>query len=261
MKPYVGVTGPSSNEEVRQICEEFSSVGYTMESDHLPMLGFLVSYKTLNGKETKNLRYPLTKNIPGLLDKTNGQVFTMLHYNSRERNTLSDQINKLFEGIYKSGLCKALQLNIVWPNVDQIKRIKDKFPEMKIVFQASGSAMRKKSSQEVAEGIEAYGNSIDYVLIDPSGGSGRPFRLDNFLGTFREINSTSPHLSLGFAGGFDGKNVSSRVKEIIDKTGSNSFSIDAEGGLRDKISEAYGNDLLNMKKVGDYLRSVSTVLK
>lgn len=260
-KPYVGITGPVNNQEVQDICRGFSDAGYTMNSSHIPMLGFLVSYKTLNNQPTKNRRYPLATDIPALLHKTNNRVLTMIHYNSKETSTLSDQITQIFDGIYDDGLCRAIQLNIFWPDVDQVRRIKDKFPEMQIVFQASHKAMEYKSPEEIANGIKSYGDSLSYVLIDPSGGRGLLFDLENSLAVYSELKEQVPDLTIGFAGGFTGKNVAPRLAEIIERTGETGFCIDAEGGLRDKISSEYGDDLLNIKKVRAYLQSAPSLLK
>ena len=54
--------------------------------------------------------------------------------------------------------------------------------------------------------------------------------------------------------------VEEKVKKIIDETGDSDFCIDAEGGLRDKLSDDHGDSLLNMKKVKVYLQGASSVL-
>ncbi|MBU0460746.1 MAG: hypothetical protein KJ771_08140 [Nanoarchaeota archaeon] len=164
-KPYVGITGSVSVQETRDICKEFSEAGYSMESPHIPMLGFLVSYKTLNGQATQNRRYPTAISLPDLLKATDGQVLTMVHYNSKEMETLAEQVSQIFDGVYDD-LCKAIQLNIVWPNVNQVGKIMDRFPDMKIVFQASHKAMAGKTPLELAREIVEYGDTISYVLID-----------------------------------------------------------------------------------------------
>lgn len=258
-KPYVGVTGPVSIKEVRGICREFSEASYNMNTPHTPMLGFLASYKTLNGQPTPNRRYPSVNSIPELL-KESSNVLTMIHYNSKEMSTLSEQVSKLFAGIYDERLCRSLQLNIVWPDACQVRMIKDKFPEMQIVFQASHKAMEGKSPKEIAEGIKNYNGCLSYVLIDPSGGRGLPFDLESSLALYSELNELD-NLTVGFAGGFSGENAAKRLEELIKKTGSSSFCIDAEGGLRDKITDGYGDDLLNMGKVREYLQSASAILK
>ncbi|MBW3017460.1 hypothetical protein KY316_03730, partial [Candidatus Woesearchaeota archaeon] len=143
-KAYVGITGAATASEAKSICSEFSDAGYSMQSRHIPMLGFLASYKTLNGQKTQNRRYPLIETLPELMRATDGRVFTMVHYNSREMYNLSDQVAQLFENL--NTLCSAIQLNIIWPDIMQVGKIKEKFPGMHIVFQASHTAMAGKTA-------------------------------------------------------------------------------------------------------------------
>ena len=260
-KPYIGITGPVNVQETKDICREFSEAGYSMESPHIPMLGFLVSYKTLNGQATQNRRYPPAKSLPELLRATGGQVLTMVHYNSKETDTLSNQVAEIFNGVYENGLCRAIQLNIVWPNISQVARIKEQHPEMQVVFQASHKAMDGKTPNQIAKGIKNYGDSISYVLIDPSGGRGMPFDLESSVDIYSELREQCPDLTIGFAGGFTGENVAPRLKEIFKQVEEDKFCIDAEGGLRDKVTSAYGDDLLNIEKVRGYLQSASSVLR
>ena len=78
---------------------------------------------------------------------------------------------------------------------------------------------------------------------------------------YREIRNSLPELVVGFAGGLTGENVESKAKSIISSVNEDDFCIDAEGGLRDKITSAYGDDLLNLEKVRGYLQSASSVLR
>jgi len=260
-KPYIGITGPMNVQETKDICREFDEAGYSMESPHIPMLGFLVSYKTLNGQTTQNRRYPSANSLPKLLKATDGQVLTMVHYHSKETNTLSNQVAEIFDGIYENGLCRAIQLNIVWPEIDQVARIKEQHPELQVVFQASHKAMDRKTPNQIAKRVRDYGDSISYILIDPSGGRGMPFNLESSVAIYSELREHCPDLTIGFAGGFTGENVVPRLRKIIQQTKVEDFCIDAEGGLRDKITFTYGDDLLNIEKVRGYLQSASSVLR
>jgi phosphoribosylanthranilate isomerase len=260
-KPYVGITGPVTTQEVELILNEFNIAGYTMGSAHVPMLGYLVSFKTLNGQPTLNRRYPSIIALQGLIQRAAGKVLTMVHYNSREISTLTDQVCRIFDGVYQEGLCRAVQLNIVWPDATQVKRIKEKFPELQIVFQASHKAMEGKSPAQICEGIREYGDAISYALIDPSGGRGLEFDINSSLVVYQELRETTPAITVGFAGGLTGANVEERVKSILSRTGSPDFCIDAECGLRDKLSDAYGDDSLNIQKVKAYLQAASSVLR
>lgn len=260
LQPYVGITGPVTKKEVNSIINEFKDAGYNMDSPHIPMLGYLASLKTLKGQPIDNLRYPKIDDLYSLLEQADGGVLTMIHYNSREMNTLAEQVGQLFERIYEDNLCKAIQLNIIWPDIKQLKQIKDKFPDMQIVFSASQKVTAGKTPEEISERIGLYGNTINYVLIDPSGGRGLEFDLNSSLALYQELKNKTPYL-IGFAGGFTGSNVAERAQKLISETKGSDFCIDAEGGLRDKRSNAYGDDDLNMKKVREYLQSVSAVLR
>ncbi len=259
-KPYIGITGFTTKKEVEEICDEFNNILISTDNKHIPMLGFLVSYKTLNKTPVKNKRYPLFENVFSLLRSIDKRFLTMIHYNSREINTLADQVSRVFEGIYENGLCRAMQLNIVWPDLNQVKKIKTKFPEMQIVFQASQNVMKGKTPIEIAKGIKQYNDFLDYVLIDPSGGRGEPFNIKNSLEVYSELREKLPDLTIGFAGGFTEKNVSERLLKIILQTGEKDFCIDAEGGLRDKITKEYGDDLLNIDKSKKYSKEAYFML-
>jgi len=259
-KPYVGITGPVNLQETKDICKEFQNAGYFFETTHIPMLGFLMSYKKLNNQSLQNRRYPEFNELPELLQATNKNVLRMIHYNTKQTDTLSEQIEMIFDGLYETELCRSLQLNIVWPEINQVKKIKEKHPDMLIVFQASHKAMEGRTPEQIAKGIKEYNGLIEYVLIDPSGGRGMPFDLETSLKIYSQIKEKNPNLTIGFAGGLSGENVASRVNDIIKKIG-NDFCIDAEGGLRDKLSEEYGDDTLNINKVKDYLQESIVIRK
>jgi len=260
-KAYVGITGPATKDEIKAVVEEFDKNGYTMSSPHVPMLGYLVSYKTLNWQATNDRRYPKVAELKDLLKTADNKVLTMVHYNSKEMPTLAGQISRIFDGVYQEGLCRALQLNIAWPDPYQVKLVKKEFPEMRIVFQISRKAAANKTPKQIVEGMKEYGDTLSYALIDPSGGKGIEFDVKESLQVYQELKAAFPSLTVGFAGGFNGKNVADKLKKIIDGTGDSDFCIDAEGGLRDKLSDNRGDSLLNIEKVEAYLQGASSVLK
>ncbi|MBI2151421.1 hypothetical protein HYU21_01700 [Candidatus Woesearchaeota archaeon] len=260
-KPYVGITGPTTIADTRALCSEFSDAGYTLNKPHQPMLGFLVSYKTLNGQPTTNKRYPKVNELSQLLQATEGTVFTMIHYNSRETDTLAQQVALIFNRLYSDKLCQALQLNIMLPPHQEIKKIKEQFPDMQIILQVQNSLIYEKTPMEIVNVLKHYEGCPDHILIDPSGGRGIEFNVNKSLALYSWVKQTIPYLSIGFAGGFTGQNVATRCQEIIQELKTNDFSIDAEGGLRDKLSPEYGDDLLNLQKCRDYIQEAVKVLK
>ncbi len=260
-KPYIGITGPVTEPEVKLMVKEFGQAGYSLASPHIPMIGYLVSYKTLNGQPTENRRYTKVEDLHKLFDAAEGKVLTMVHYNTKETSTLASQIGKIFTLPYIWNKCRALQLNVIWPPLDQVRLIKYIFPELQIVFQASHKATKDKTPAQIASGIKAYGDAISYVLIDPSAGRGLEFNLEKSAQLYQELKEHCPDLIIGFAGGFTGENVESRLTDLVLMTQAEDFCIDAEGGLRDKLTSAYGDDLLNPTKVRNYLQNASKALK
>jgi len=261
-KPYVGITGLVTGLEVESIIKEFKNAGYDMNtSTHTPMLGFLVSYETLTGQPTTNRRYPKIENLTSLLMGVDNAALTMIHYNSKEMSSLARQVSSIFNRLYYADFCRAIQFNIVWPDGNQVILIKKKFPKMKIVLQASHEAMVDKTPKEIVDKISPYQDFVDYVLIDPSRGRGPEFDINSSLDVYNELKERVPNLTVGFAGGFSGNNVVDRVRTTISKIQTTDFCIDAEGGLRDKITEEYGDDTLNIEKVRNYLQAASSILK
>lgn len=118
VKPYVGVTGLTTVRETADTLKICSNLGFSMESHHIPMFGFLVSQATLRGLPTQNRRYPPVTSLPDLFAISAGQALNMIHYSSKDEESLSEQVRTLFDGIYQSELCQAIQLNILWPNVN-----------------------------------------------------------------------------------------------------------------------------------------------
>lgn len=259
VKPYIGVTGVISEQEVNDVIREFNEAGYKMNFGHVPMLGYLVSYKTLTGQETKNRRYPKVGDLHRLVGRACNKVLTMIHYNSREMPSLVEQIEEIFYNLYNDNLCRALQLNIIWPDIEQVRLIKQKFPEMLIVFQASHKVLNE-DNRTIIPRLKKYGGLIDYVLIDPSGGRSLEFSLDESVNLYRRLKKNLPEIVVGFAGGFNPENIYNRLRRLVDEVHRGNFCIDAEGGLRNKITEEYGDDILNIEKVRRYLREASQVI-
>jgi len=226
--PYIGVTGLTSKSEVEQVVSLFEEKKF---SHYIPMLGFLVSYKTLNNIPTENKRYPKIEALPELLRVLEGKkVFPTIHYNSREPD-LFNQISLIFNSrIYQENFCRGLQLNIPWPDLNELKVIKSVYPELKIIFQASKEVLSFGTAKEIASRIKSeYSSLIDYLLIDPSGGNGIPLNLENSCNLYQELSSKLPELIIGFAGGFSGENVFSRINSLEKTLGGLNFSLDAEG--------------------------------
>lgn len=258
----MGVTGAVAADEVRLILQEFQNAGCTMESQHVPAIGLLVSEKTLNGQKTRNLRFPHVKDIPSLLKTSGSLAMPVMHYNTKNLETLYEQVVRVFGEICEPRLCTAIQLNTDWPDASHVARIKERFAGISIILQVSYKAMAGLPIQKIGEKAASYNDSIDYILIDPSKGRGIDFDIQHSTDLYHDIKSRMPECSIVFAGGLSGENAGDVLLKVIDRLKTTDFSIDAEGKLRDKLSDGFfGNDVLNIGKVRGYLQSAAEVLK
>jgi phosphoribosylanthranilate isomerase len=256
--PYVGITGPVTVDEVRQVGQAFKTAGFTKNGRHIPMIGILVSYKTLMRQPTENRRYPRYEEVPGLIEAATEFGMPMIHYNSREPVTLIQQLEEILRDC--EGLCKSIQLNIAWPKKETLTKVREMSKNTDFVIQLSHGAMSGLTPQDIAKRVGDYEHLADYVLIDPSGGRGKEFNLENSLAIYEALRQKAPNSQIGFAGGFTGENVRERVRTLREKLGTKDFCIDAEGGLRDKLSDKPADDVLNMSKLRSYLQEAALAL-
>lgn len=257
---YIGVTGAATIDEIDHLSYSFNRFSriYHLGIYHKPMIGILASTKTLLGEQTQNRRYPKVEEIPLLFRQVN-YGFKVVHFNSREPSTLSKQLISLFKtgDLYNENLSRAVQLNNAWPPLDQIIETQKQLPDLKVVLQLNSQAMGKRSSGEIAQKVAGYGDMIHHVLIDPSGGRGKELEVGKVVPVYEAIKHRRPDLFLGFAGKLSGENVWSKCHELVSRIGHYKFSIDAESGVRDKLSEDYGNDLYSRDKVERYLEQAA----
>ncbi len=264
MKNYISVTAGKDIDEAAWVLREFDKAGIAMNSQYLPALGILVSRKTMEGKSTRNLRFPDINDITSIAETIQGRALMVVHYNTKDLDTLSTQVKILMSDLHSQDLCSTLQLNTDWPGIAEVAMIKNIFPSLKIILQISEKAMKVMSMAErnIAERIHQYKDSIDCALIDPSKGRGREFQIEHSANVFKEIKNLDTNLGVTFAGGLSGENVIPVLSELIDLIESRDFSIDAEGRLRDQCAgeNFFGNDMLNPEKLRMFLEKANEIL-
>jgi hypothetical protein len=255
-KPYVGVTGPVSEDEVREIAKSFERNSLSMQGPRIPMIGILISYKTLDfGKHPENRRYPPLKKIPALLETAGKKSFNTIHFNTKRPEALSEDLSTVFnlENIYDKGDCHGVQFNLAWPPAEEVDKLRSDYPDLKTIIQLSKKAISNLPVEDIVKKTKEY--DADYALIDLSGGRGKPLNMKYSSFLYNSLKEGGVDATIGFAGGLSGENAENVIKSLIIETGSSMLSIDAEGNLRDRLSDRYGDDEMNMEKVASYIEA------
>lgn len=253
-KPYIGVTGFMTNKEVESVLSIFPE-----NSNRILMAGVLASTTTVMSERPSkfNGRYPVIDDIEGIFT-SHPRVFNAIHFHDKTRDDIQifDQMQMLTlkGGKYFHGF----QLNIKWPNPEILRSYRSAHPKKKIILQVGGGAFKdvNQDPATMAKKIKNdYGNWIDYVLIDPSGGEGKKFDIQMALLCLRALETTcDPKIGFGIAGGLCHDNVNELLLPVI--TEFPNVSIDAEGKLRDSDN----GDVLNVGRTLQYVQAANKLL-
>jgi hypothetical protein len=268
---YLGITGFKNRSEInfaKLICND---AGF-QRKDSAVMFGFLCSEKRLADPASEGSRSPPLNDIPDLVKQVPFYGLPMIHYHSKSYDTLADQVSRVFETgkMYENGSCRAVQLNVVWPSIEQVNTILSRMPELKMVLQLNRPATEGLSIEEIAKRAGEYDGLVKYALIDLSGGEGREFDLARGVDMLCALYETMPRTRMGNAGGLEGRNVADMVgyvttrvfrhmwKKSRGRLGSldeevdrrYEFCVDAEGRLRYDCDKHSG---FNWEGVGDYV--------
>ncbi len=249
---YIGITGFMHRQEVQQVLKDTAEA--VQYSEHTIMIGVLASSKTLQGLAPKQWpnRYPKIDELPSIFVK-NPRALGLIHYNAQKREDLftelSEVANKCID-VYPG--FQGFQLNNLWPDAEVLKRFRLKYRAselpMTLVLQIGERAFGAVGYSEtaLARKLQEYKQSIDHVLLDPSGGTGTPFNSEALLWYLRAIRDTGMNVGLGVAGGLHASTINS-LSQIIDEFPN--ISIDAEAGLRNQ------EDHLDVTKAIAYVKS------
>lgn len=242
-KPYIGICDFTDNEQVRKIATVLSKTNPRTERQL--MAGIMVSYKTLNGMESSWTKcWPPKEDIPTIFLAW-PSVMNCIHYADPEQNHLLRSILKVDHiGGWK---LNTIQLDLKWPNPEDIKAFRLAHPQTKIVLQANADALSEPVEQ-VVQKIKLYEDSIDYILLDKSMGTGQGLDAD-FLAPYIETISKIFHdIGIAIAGGL-GPDSLELAEPLIKKF--KNLSIDAQSRLR--IS-GDAHDPINWERAEEYIR-------
>lgn len=225
LRPYIGITGVRTAEEVKALIDCFHTDGH-----RLLMIGVLASQKTLNGLANKwPHRYPKTEDISRIFIG-DSRCLNLIHYSTDDLENLTRQLRRLES--HGGRHLQGIQLNIKWPDANAVGIYKELAPQQRIVLQVGAAAMAKHQNEpdRIAKALTKYRGKIDSILIDPSGGNGQMFDIEQTLAILRAVRRARPELGLGVAGGLSCRTLAA-IEPILREFPD--ISIDAEGKLRD----------------------------
>lgn len=253
-KPYIGITGITEPNQAHILANCFKQY-LPEDSSHIGMAGYLVSEKMLHGIPETNQRFPSFDSLSSLLRITASSGLNTIHYRTSNKEGLASQIVEVFkkDNIYEDDLCRTVQLNLRYPNHEELLKVKDQLPKLDIIFLISGRMMRRNNTYQLGKHLERYQELADYILIDPSGGRGVSFDERDIKPYFDLAKIVFPNAPIILAGGFNPENVIQRVYQTSRLLQTEEFGIDAESGLRDRVGRRWFDDVLNTQKVANYL--------
>ncbi len=233
-KNYVGVSSASSVEDAKSMLKLIQESGFTMQTKHIPMMGFQISQK--QGMQLDQL--------PSMLESVKGEVFTTTHHHIEMSWQLVHEIVTVldYEGIYKNGLIGGVQINGSFPFPFEVKKLKDDYPELRITLQVHPS---KGSIRDMAKYLAKNYKAVDYVIIDPSEGKGIELDVAQTVRTYNILKDNGFNANIVLAGNLNGDNVIKKITEFKRLLKSDDFSLDAESGVR------------SISKVKSYLRGAA----
>lgn len=245
---YVGITGFKEGYEVRNVAEQYLRNGFlgfgegVVSKKHKAMFGFICSAKRLVDKSKQGRESARAQDLGSLAKYTPRGIIPMIHYYTPNRRNLAEEVKEVFsiDGMYENNYCRAVQINMPWPDIDQVELIRKEFPEMDVVLWLPKVALTDVSR------VEEYGGLVQYCLIDPSGGEGREIG-EKDLGLAGVLQEFMPNTRIGIAGGLYGGNVNSVMRKVY-RTLGESFCIDSQGKMR--TEDKYGFDF---ESVADYI--------
>ena len=226
MVAYTGITGFMNKAEVSAVLDTVPE-----DSERMVMIGVLASSETIKGiSNSRPRRYPKPDQMSAIFQQ-HPHALNLIHFNTKEPMSLDDQLMRARE--IGGDHCHGFQLNMAWPDPEDILYVERKFLSV-IVLQVGAHALEMvgNSPERLADKIESeYFSLIDHVLLDASGGAGKPLDAEMLRPYLRALMAKQLPIGLGVAGGLGPDSLhllGSLADEFPD------LSIDAERKLRDE---------------------------
>ncbi|MFA6038678.1 MAG: hypothetical protein WCV62_01715 [Candidatus Peribacteraceae bacterium] len=247
--PYVQATGFVDERGVRTVCAQLERIPFRERSGHRLALGFGMDHEALRtGQFDRSILLRDPAAFPALL-KGAGENMTMLHYTPPRRGAKQLlRVRSLAEVLPHETaiLCDAVQINGQAPAPEEVRRLRDTYPHMQVSLPLDATAARWETDC-ILEMADTYAQHIHHLLIDSSGGRGKPVDMPRAAALAAALQQAFPRLGVGVAGGFGADNAEERIRMLRGKLAT-PFNVDAEGQLQT-------NGTLNLVKTLAYFHA------
>lgn len=226
--PYIGITDFTNIEQVEKMLAVFKAHLLPGSKRRLHV-GVMISYKTLNGLESRFTKaFPPKENIASIFGSD--ETYNCLHYADYDEIQTIKNISTAI-GYGGTGI-DAIQLDMIWPDPGNIAgAIHTSRKNIEVILQLGKNAIEEANEDpnEVVRRLQEYEGIIHRVLLDRSMGQGKSLDANFLLPFARAIRKAFPNLGLAVAGGL-GPNSVDLIGPIISEFPN--ISIDAQGKLR-----------------------------
>ncbi len=167
--PYISITDFRTKAQSELMLETLRKTG----SGRRLGIGVMMSWKTLYGHQTKwSDAFPKNEEIADIF-LPEKDAYNVLHYADYDgHGPLAEHLEEVLSWCGKS--VNAFQLDMVWPDPNEVQKFKARHPEIGFIIQMNENALDfvGNDPKKMIEKLYSYGKSIEYVLLDKSMGKG-----------------------------------------------------------------------------------------
>jgi hypothetical protein len=257
LDPYIGITDFTSFDQVERMLKVFREHEQYATSQRVLHVGVMMSFKTLNGVETKwSKAFPPKETVSNIFQPGDLDLYRCLHYADYSHETKFTDLAHALE--YAGPFVDAIQLDMPWPEPGMVASgVHASRKQIEVILQVGKNAIEDVNNDpaEVVHRLEDYDGVIHRVLLDKSMGRGLGMDAIGLIPFAQAIKNRFPHLGLVVAGGLGPDTmelVEPLAKEFPD------LSIDAQGKLRPSGSAL---DPIDWDMAGLYLVKALDLLK
>lgn len=231
-KPYIGITDFMTDE---QVFGAMNALNADRSSNNQSLgVGVMMSYKTLNGIETKwSNAFPKNEDVASIFIK-HPNAYNVLHYADMDGVDLLFNLEKA--RVFGGSNLHAIQLDMIWPKIEDVRAFKKVNRDIDIILQIGKQAFSqvKNDPNILIAKLDEYGDTLEAVLLDKSMGTGEGMDAEFLLTFIRAITERYGNdLRIVVAGGLGPKRMY-LAEPIIREFPL--VSTDAQGRLRPSCS-------------------------